>query len=161
MTNKPDLAPGCFGSAFYFGKHEVCSVCKFGADCEIQHVRAKEALRAHFGVKVVEKRDKAELPVRVKAVFDELGVSAQSVKEALMSGMNPYLNKRGFMRIVCHLLIKKPSMTRGLMAQYLTKVEDLNLNETTADIYTRYAIQILAYCGAITTDGKTIELVRG
>lgn len=160
MSDKPKYAPGCFGSALSFGDDAICRACPYAKECEPIHLRAKAQLRELFGVTVkVPTRKTGDLPVKVKRIFDELGKTSEEVREALLGGKNPYKMTEGFVGIVCQVLLSRPSPTRALCAQALSQFR--GLNEETAKTYTRYALQILSYCDAISIEGDTIKLARG
>lgn len=160
MTERPHYAPGCFGSSIHFKADEICGACAYAAECEPVHRRAKAQLQDFFGIQVkTPTRASGALPVKVKHIFDEAGKSEQEVRDAIQNGQNPYPLKEGFLGIVCHLILSFPGIQRPAIAEALGRSRQLN--RETSNTYARFALQILAHCGAVTLEGDEIKPIRG
>jgi hypothetical protein len=158
MLEKPNYAPGCFGKVYTFAADPVCGACVFAGQCEPASKRAMEQLREMFGVKTPT-RTRSGLPVKVKQVFDALGKTEEEVRDAMLSGQNPYRVSDGPVGIVAHLLLQFGKVERSHLVQAVGKHRDLGAE--TSSVYTRYAIQILTHCGAAEVDGSAIQIIRG
>ena len=158
MTEKPAYAPGCFGSALSFASDDICNACVFVVQCEPVHRRALEQLRALYGVKAPTRNRKA-LPVKVQKVLDESGKTKEEIRDAMQGGQNPYRVADGTLGIVCHLILTAGVITRSRISEALGTYR--KLNSDTANVYTRYALQILSHCGAVIIEGENVKLQRG
>lgn len=160
MTDRPLYAPGCFGLPAGFAEDEICGSCEFAANCKVIHLRALNQLRVFCGVEIKHPtRARGELPAKVKKIFEELGKTADEVRDAMQSGQNPYSVKAGFVSIACHVLLQCRETNRKTLAAVMSAHR--KYNEGTADVYARHSIQILKHCGVITVDGEKITLVLG
>lgn len=153
--NRPELAPGCFGSAFSYGEDEICCSCVFAAQCFPMHQVALEELQNMYGVKAPT-RKKSEIAVKSLKIFESLGKTQGEVREAMMAGVNPYDKNSSTTGLVCQLLLNAKELTRSIMEKVVARRQ--NINETTASVYVRQALQILTYCDAVEIDGKVIRL---
>lgn len=158
MADRPLYAPGCFGFSVY-SEDAVCGACPYAGACAPLAQRKLTQLRDHYGFQTKPTRQVGELPVKVKKIFEELGKSADEVRIAMQSGVNPYTLRAGFIGIACQVVLKRKSTTREFIAAVM--VAHRKYNEATADVYARHAIQILKHCGVITTDGNKVELISG
>lgn len=160
MTDRPNYAPGCFGRPMQYAEDEVCTACPYSAKCAPISQRARDQLRQHFGIaKPTRVRAKDVLPVKAQRHFDELGKSEEQVRSAMQQGRNPYSTREGFMGLVCHMILATGAIKRSMLEDALLKHRGYNTE--TSSVYTRYSLQILQHCGAISMEGDTVKLLRG
>ena len=159
MTERPNYAPGCFGSAHFFNRaDQVCGSCVFADDCEVAHKRALNQFRQFYGIKTPTRKP-SDLPVKVEKIFLQHERTKEEVRAAMIQGLNPYDAQASFLGAVCHMVLKAGTISRDMIERVLAKSRGLNAE--TASVYARHAIQILQYCDAITVQDKTVTLVRG
>lgn len=158
MSEKPAYAPGCFGKIYCYAEDAVCGACEFAALCKPARDRAFEQRQAMYGIKAPT-RQRVGLPVKVQQVFDSLGRNEEEVRNAFLEGQNPYRISDGPVGIVAHLLLSFGEVKRAKLIEAVGTHRQLN--DETAAVYTRYAIQILTHCGAITVEGDRVKAVRG
>ena len=180
MSNIPQYAPGCFGSAVAFKKDDtVCRGCKFASLCEPAHLEAQRVLRERYGIKttqegLAEQRQQREaekqqreairpaemlvLPRKTQELIDRLDRGNYDVKGKFSRGENPFGASMKFMQIVGHLLLnlKNARIDRALIATAFVK--KLEWQQGTADAHARMAIQALEHIGAITNNDGIISL---
>lgn len=154
MTDRPLYAPGCYGSVFGYSEDATCGECEFSSNCRVAHFAALSQLQDLYGVKAPTRR-KVGLPVKVKKVFDALGKSEAEVREAMLSGRNPYGPKEGTVGLVAQAILHTGGVARKQLAAMISAM--CGYNEETSAVYARYAIQIFEHCDAITIDGDTIR----
>lgn len=160
MDDRPSYAPGCFGEAIGYTGDGVCALCPYAEKCEPIHARKLEALREFLGIKVKKPTRRAgSLPVKVQKIFEELGKSTEEVRSALFANVNPYSVRAGFVGVACELLIQHRSVDRRTLSKVL-EVKRQWAPET-AEVYARYAFQILDYCGAVSIEGSKMKLNAG
>lgn len=163
MTNIPNFAPGCFGSALAFQTdNSVCRACPFADRCQPLHEQNLAALREKFGITAVRRGPKLKpavsptgdgsemvLPVKVRRLIEKLDTANLRVAENIAKRINPFEGKSPFMQIACHLLmnLKRP-LDRQLLA--MAFVQKLSWKQNTADAHARMALQALAHIGVIT-----------
>lgn len=157
MLERLNYAPGCYGKAYCYSEDETCGACPYSTECKALQFQAKEQLRQFYGVQAPTRKP-VGLPVKVSKLFKELGKTEEEVRDAMLSGKNPYPPNESAVGVVAHCVLSAWSVSRSNVVGVVAKARNLNLE--TATIYTRYAIQILAHCGAITVDKDKIHLVR-
>src|SRR4051812_24843016 len=125
MTSRPDqaFAPGCFGSAMTFIKEAPeCVSCPFAHDCEPLSIERLAALRSKLGItvrapklppakKVVVEAPSGELmtmPRKADRLLKHWDTTQLKVTEALAKGINPFTDKPRFLKLVCHMLLRRP-----------------------------------------------------
>lgn len=164
MTATQDTphAPGCFGSSICFqAASPECGACMFKTQCEPLAVARGIELRARFGVKERAIKPKAipaagepsehvaerTLPKKVEELLQRIANAGITVTDSLARGENPFTSKPTFLRIACHLLLRRqggftrPELVRGLMTK-------LNWTEGTASAHATQAFQALKALGA-------------
>jgi hypothetical protein len=151
MTTDVTYAPGCFGSALTYAEDDICAACSFREPCKPVHEKALAALHQSLGIV----KKEFVLPDKVQKVFDELGISKESIRETLLGGVNPFQMSKGYMGIVCHVLLKRPA-SRSLLAQVIERHR--GIAPKTAETYARYAVTILAYCSIVHKDGDLFSI---
>lgn len=160
MTDIPDFAPGCFGSALaYEETTPVCQVCKFATECRPMHQRNLTALQTALRIParktMAPKRIASPnsggmtLPVKVQGLVDKFDRSDLRITEHFAKGENPFQQSgMNFLKIVGHMLIKA---ARPLTRQDFSMAFQMKLNWSagTADSHARMAIQALQHIGAV------------
>lgn len=158
MNERPLYAPGCFGSSNY-ADDDCCRSCPFKTQCAPLHERRMEQLRDFLGIKVKKPtRQAGSLPAKVQKIFEELGKTEEEVRRAMLSGINPYSVREGFVGIVAHLVLHLGQTTRQRAKEVL--MARRGYNEATADVYARHSIQILAHCKVLEVNGDEIRLSK-
>lgn len=169
MIKVPDFAPGCFGSALAFQADDViCRNCVFSSQCEPVHSVAKTELRKRFGVTVREtKKTMADkfagstetvLPSKTQMILDRIDNSNFDIVGKLNRGENPFGSSMRFLTVACHLLLRRPFITQ----EHITAgcVYSLKCQRSTAEAYSRIAIQILSHVGAIESNDGMMTIKR-
>jgi len=162
MTDIPNFAPGCFGSALAFQPdNTICQACPFNSQCQPLHEQNLAALRQRFGIQPTRRGPKLKpaasptddpasmvLPVKVRRLIEKLDISDLRITEKIKQGINPFEGRSPFMQVACHLLMRlgRP-LPRPLLAQAL--VQKLGWQKNTADAHARMAFQALAHIGVI------------
>ena len=160
MDDRPNYAPGCFGEPVGFSGDGVCALCPYAEKCEPVHRQKLEALREFLGIKTKKPtRQAGSLPVKVQKIFDELGKSAEEVRSALLANVNPFSVRAGFVGVACELLIHRRTVDRKILAKVLETTRGW-LPET-AEVYARYAFQILDYCDVVSIEGDKMKMNAG
>lgn len=164
----PAFAPGCFGSALaYQAEHAVCKNCVYQAQCEPLHQANLAKLRAHFQIKErykVKERSPEEvatgvsLPKKVRDLVDRLDNSNLMVTEKLARGENPFAEGFAFLKIAAHILLKRPTDQKTLVAAYMLKTK---MTRDTAVAHARMAIQALVHIGAVDLVDGVATIRRG
>lgn len=160
MTDNP-ATPGCFGSAICFqAESPECRSCLFKAACEPAAELRASQLRAEFGITKPKRITKPPAP-RVEPGFegerihpkkvDELlrriELMGVRVYESLSKGENPFATRPLFLRLTCHLLLRRPGgVTRAELMRGLAV--KLNWTEGTAGAHATQAFQALKALGA-------------
>ncbi len=173
MSNIPDFAPGCYGSALaYDDAAPICQVCKFAGECKPLHLSNLEALQEalHIPKRKTAVRREVEapaaspemtLPVKVRALVDKLDRSSLRVTERLARGENPFLDtSSNFLKIVGHLLVRanRPLSRRDFAMAFQMK---LHWTPGTADSHARMAMQALTHIGAVDEIDGAVIVRRG
>jgi hypothetical protein len=125
--SRPDLAPGCFGSALAFKEESSeCAGCPFQTACAPVSCRRLEKLRAELGLTdlvskprtTVRSRQHAHsaadgdlttvLPKKVQALLERIEARGINVGAALRDGKNPF-ERPAFLKVAAHLLLRLPN----------------------------------------------------
>lgn len=176
MSNIPEFAPGCFGSALAFKPNEgICTACVFRQQCEPAHQIAFEALRAELGIDtpatrgrpaVVEqsRRDLFErdpsamtLPKKVQDLIARIDRGNYEVRANLSRNVNPFTGKIPFLSIITELLLRygKPVTVPVLTIAFVMKLE---WQEDTAKAHARIGLAALKHLGIVEQDGDEFTL---
>lgn len=172
MSNIPDFAPGCFGSALaYDDAAPICQVCKFAGECQPMHLTNLAALQTALSIpkRATAKREveaqpvaaEMTLPVKVRALVDKLDKSNLRVTERLARGENPFLDtSSNFLKVVGHLLVRssRPLFRRDFAMAFQMK---LHWAPGTADSHARMAMQALTHIGAVDEIDGAVIVRRG
>lgn len=158
------MAPGCFGlGLLYKAASTECSTCPFAAQCapiaEAQLVK----MRADLGILPVPAGKSAApdptatkgvfatgLPIKVQQLVDAIERAGIKVNETLARHENPFGMKFPFMRIACHILLRRKEQNAGTTRMELTQAfcSTLKVEKGTADAYVIHAAKALAAIGA-------------
>jgi hypothetical protein len=167
MTQIPEFAPGCFGSALGFrGADMVCRACQFASACEPVHLMVQEQLREKFGIKPklepVAARptplDPAaiKLPKKVRDLLDRLDQGDFDIVGSLRRGANPFGATMPFMAVACHLLLRRAEpFGRDYLAAALS--HKFGWQPETAQEHARIAIYALLHVGAVNSNDGLIS----
>lgn len=173
----PEMAPGCYGRAMsYRSGTPECDLCPLATSCAPLSIARTQAIRARLGIvakppkpPVVSKMPEPaaaiayrqamgmSLPVKVIDLLGRIERSGIRVTETLARGENPFTETPAFMRVICHLLLRRP---QGLNRRTITMalMHQFKWQETTATPHTTQAIQALAALGAIRDQDGIVSL---
>jgi len=180
MTEIPNFAPGCFGSALAFKSEDVvCSNCPFAAACEPAHLEARRLLRERYGLQTTQEVVRAEisarkaekeersraldpsaltLPKKTQELIQRLDRGQYDVVGKLQRGENPFGSAIPFMRVLCHLLLKGFQLRQDTLTTAFAK--QFNWQSGTAAAHARMAIQALEHVGAVENRDGIISIRR-
>ncbi len=167
MTNIPEFAPGCYGSALAFKESEgVCLACVFRSQCQPLHEANLAALREELGVPNVVKRGRPKvvdearealfardpgalsLPKKVQDLIARIDRGNFEVKSHFARGENPFAGKIPFLAVATEVLLKfsRPVDVPVLTAAFVMK---LNWQEDTAKAHARIMLSAFQHLGFI------------
>lgn len=163
MSEIPNFAPGCFGSALaYQEDHQFCKSCKFAEQCKPLHERNLAILRQRCNVRDKPKRFEIAktteenpypsatiLTDKIQAYIDRIENSGIRITEAFAKGENPFKpSSLKFLHVAAHILLRlKQPLRPEILAQ--AYMGHLKCSQNTADFYARTAFQIFRHVGAV------------
>lgn len=175
MSEVPNFAPGCFGSALAFKEGDpVCGTCVFAQRCKPLHEEAHARLIARCGVKLKPlSKPKVErprpqtpeeafgLPVKTQELIRSFNEGNFDIRGSLQRGVNPFAKAgRPFMRIACQVLLvfKQKGLPLQPKTIQMAMCMGLEWSEKTAAAYTRMAVVALVHVGAVTVLDGSLQI---
>jgi hypothetical protein len=157
MTQIPNFAPGCFGSALaYQADNTACQNCKFKEACFPLHEANLATLREKLHVpnryKVRERKPEEviqqglDVPKKVRDMAAKLDKADLRVIERLRKGENPFAGFSAYLKIAAHVLLKRSASQELLTKVYLSATK---MSPDSANSHARMAIQCLVHIGAV------------
>jgi adenine-specific DNA glycosylase len=150
---KPDLAPGCFGSALTFRPETPeCKSCPFVEGCGPASEARWNHLSERFGIKTrlkANQRKKPILPQKVQELVERIRGMNISIDQ-LRLGKNPFEASTEFKaaKITCHLLIQfEAGVPRHSLSTALSR--KFAWSEKTAEAQTLQISQALQHLGVV------------
>lgn len=166
MTNTPQFAPGCFGSALAFkSADQICRQCVFRAQCEPEHYKNLQALRDKYGIKSKDRpkvlNDDDEkypgLTAKVVEVIERLKRMDIDVKGMFKSGQNPFVGRNMFpFEFICHAALKQPDRRLEMRQIAIFFAQKLNWAPNTSAAQARIVCKALEYFDVVRCDGEQV-----
>jgi hypothetical protein len=112
------LAPGCYGNGLlYDASNAVCGACPFVGRCGPEGAERLARSRERLGLVPPPSR-------ALEALMQAIARAGINVAEVLRCGQNPFERNPPFLRIACHLLLRKHD---GISREVLTRVFEQRL----------------------------------
>jgi hypothetical protein len=106
------LAPGCYGNGLLFdAAAAVCGACPFVGRCGPEGAQRLAASRERLGLVPPPSNE-------LRSLMQAIECAGINVVEALRCGQNPFQRNPQFLRIACHLLLRKQDgVSRDVLAR--------------------------------------------
>lgn len=170
------LRPGCYGIGLLYRETSTeCTTCPFAVQCGPVAQAQLAALRAELGIKVATPRAKIvstpvspatrvyskKLPPKVIELLNAIDTAGIRVGEALKNGLNPFTVKFPFLRIACHLLMRRQG--KGISRDEMRHAFEttLKVGRGTADAYALQASIALRAIGVANERESVLYLKEG
>lgn len=165
MTNIPQFAPGCFGSALAFkSADQICRQCVFRSKCEPEHQKSLTALREKYGIKVKNKTGSLEeddlyigLTRKTAEIVERLKKMDIDFTSIFNSGKNPFAGRNLMpFEFITQMALSRPErpITQRELAIFFA--QKLSWAPKTASAQARIISKALEYFKIVRCEGDQV-----